>query len=270
MVSWSSCLCLFIFTGPVRICDVTMSHTWIWVRDREQGLIFKLFHPLLLIFSFFGRFACFGRFASLARFGRFISAVSFRCFVSLLSLVSVVSFLPFRFVVSGFSTRLNRVCNRPVGYINVLTWFRGFQVKLLYLVLFSLYLSLFWEFRDKRNLKNLQFSPESLGAMLEYWYIERDLLRNGELTLKCKLKCYVKPMKNPLGVSPGKRNQGTSRGKEKILLTSVGIEPMTSGLDLPLLCRHNYEVRHRKLAGNDLGGESRRRESKGTYKCCAA
>ena len=30
-------------------------------------------------------------------------------------------------------------------------------------------------------------------------------------------------MKDPLGVSPSKRNQGTTRGKEKILLTSVGI-----------------------------------------------
>ena len=32
---------------------------------------------------------------------------------------------------------------------------------------------------------------------------------NKELTLKCKLKCYVKPMKDPLGVSPSKGNQGT-------------------------------------------------------------
>ena len=29
---------------------------------------------------------------------------------------------------------------------------------------------------------------------------------NRELTLKCKLKCYVKPMKDPLGVSPSKGN----------------------------------------------------------------
>ena len=43
-------------------------------------------------------------------------------------------------------------------------------------------------------------------------------------------------MKNPLGVSPSKGYQGTTRGKEKILMTSVGIEPTTSGLDLPLLC----------------------------------
>ena len=32
-------------------------------------------------------------------------------------------------------------------------------------------------------------------------------------------------MKNPLGVSPSKGYQGTTRGKEKIILTSVGIEP---------------------------------------------
>ena len=46
-------------------------------------------------------------------------------------------------------------------YINILTWLRGFQVKLLYLVLFSLCLSLFWELRDKRNFKNLQFYPKA-------------------------------------------------------------------------------------------------------------
>ena len=67
------------------------------------------------------------------------------------------------------------------------------------------------------------------------------------MTLKCKLKCYVKPMKDPLGVSPSKGNQGaTGRGKENILLTSVGIEPTTSGLDLKLLCRLSYEVGQRK------------------------
>ena len=53
-------------------------------------------------------------------------------------------------------------------------------------------------------------------------------------------------MKDPLGVSPSKGNQGTTRGKEKFLLTSVGIEPTTSGLGLPLLCRLSYEVGQRK------------------------
>ena len=75
-------------------------------------------------------------------------------------------------------------------------------------------------------------------------------------------------MKDPLGVSPSKGNQGTTRGIEKILLTSVGIEPTTSGLDLPLLCRLSYEVGQR--VGDDLGGELWQRESKGTYECCAA
>ena len=41
----------------------------------------------------------------------------------------------------------------------------------------------------------------------------------------------MKPMKDPLRVSPSKGNQGITRGKEKILLASVGIEPATSGLD---------------------------------------
>ena len=59
-------------------------------------------------------------------------------------------------------------------------------------------------------------------------------------------------MKDPLGVSPSKENQGTTRGKEKIILTSVGIEPTASGLDLPLLCRLSYEIGQRKV-GDDLG-----------------
>ena len=49
-------------------------------------------------------------------------------------------------------------------------------------------------------------------------------------------------MKNPLGVSPSKGYQGSTRGKKKILMTSVRLEPTTSGLDLPLLCRLSYEA----------------------------
>ena len=74
-------------------------------------------------------------------------------------------------------------------------------------------------------------------------------------------------MNNPLGVSPSKGKQGTTRGKEKNLLTSVGIKPTTSGLDLPLICRLSYKVAQRK-SGTILDGESRRIES--TYECCAA
>ena len=53
-------------------------------------------------------------------------------------------------------------------------------------------------------------------------------------------------MNNPLGVIPSKGNQGTTRGKVKTFLTSVGMEPTTSGLDQPLLCRLSYEVGQRK------------------------
>ena len=37
---------------------------------------------------------------------------------------------------------------------------------------------------------------------------------NRELTLRCKLKCYVKTVKDPVGASPSKGNQGTTRGNE--------------------------------------------------------
>ena len=60
-------------------------------------------------------------------------------------------------------------------------------------------------------------------------------------------------MKDPPGVSPSKGNQGTTRGKEKIILTSVRIEGTTSGLDLPLLCRLSYEVGQK--VRDDVGGD---------------
>ena len=83
--------------------------------------------------------------------------------------------------------------------------------------------------------------------------------------MRCKLKCYVKPMKNPLDVSPSEGNQGTTRGKENIILISVRIEPMTSGLDPPLLCRLlTTRSDMQRKSGTILGGESRRREGKGT------
>ena len=40
-----------------------------------------------------------------------------------------------------------------VRYINIQTWLRGFQVKLLYLVLFLLYPSLSWELRYKKKIE---------------------------------------------------------------------------------------------------------------------
>ena len=42
-----------------------------------------------------------------------------------------------------------------VRYINILTWLRGFQVKRLYLVLFSLYQSLFLGIEGQKKLKKI-------------------------------------------------------------------------------------------------------------------
>ena len=64
------------------------------------------------------------------------------------------------------------------------------------------------------RLKNyiIQFSSNECCAAQHDEHMQ---MVNRELTLKCKLKCYVKPMKDPLGVSPRKGNQGTTRGKKK-------------------------------------------------------
>ena len=89
----------------------------------------------------------------------------------------------------------------------------------------------------KRNLDHKSFfSPHRyVNAFIQsISFFERSSLNlkwwSRELTLKSKLKCYVKPMKDPLGVSPSKGNQGTTRGKEKILLTSVGVGKVTVDL----------------------------------------
>ena len=76
-------------------------------------------------------------------------------------------------------------------------------------------------------------------------------------------------MKDPLGVSPSKGNQGTTRGKEKNSFDLGGNRThdlrIRSTVTLPTELRGRTEK-----VGDDYGGESPRRESKGTYECCAA
>ena len=75
---------------------------------------------------------------------------------------------------------------------------------------------------------------------------------------------------NPLGVSPslvnGNREPHEAKKKSFDLGGNRTHDP---GIDLPLLCRLSYKVAQRK-SGTILDGESRRRESMGTYECCAA
>ena len=72
-------------------------------------------------------------------------------------------------------------------------------------------------------------------------------------------------MNNPLGVSPSKGNQGTTRGKEKSFDSPNDDLRIRSTVTLPTELRGRTEK-----VGDDLGGESRRRQSEGTYECCAA
>ena len=62
-------------------------------------------------------------------------------------------------------------------------------------------------------------------------------------------------MKDPLGVSPSKGNQGTTRGGNRTHDLRI-----RSTVTLPTELRGRTEK-----VGDDIGGESRRRESKGTY-----
>ena len=65
-----------------------------------------------------------------------------------------------------------------VRYINIQAWRRGFRVKIAN---FSSFLCLSIPKRDlntKKTTPNIEVWPESLGAMLEYWYIERGLLHS--------------------------------------------------------------------------------------------
>ena len=63
-------------------------------------------------------------------------------------------------------------------YINIRAWLQGFRVKIAN---FSSFLCPSIPNRDldtKKTTPNIEVWPESLGAMLEYWYIERGLLKS--------------------------------------------------------------------------------------------
>ena len=65
---------------------------------------------------------------------------------------------------------------------------------------------------------------------------------------------YCRYTKSPLGITPLKEIWESPRVKEN--LTSVGFEPTTSALDLPMLYRLSYETSTGASRGN-LGSESR-------------
>ena len=62
-------------------------------------------------------------------------------------------------------------------YSNILKWLLAFHYRCLYLVLFSLYPSLFWGLRSKRNLRKLHFFPWKSRSRVKYLDIALDLLK---------------------------------------------------------------------------------------------
>ena len=76
-------------------------------------------------------------------------------------------------------------------------------------------------------------------------------------------------MEDPLGVSPSKVNQRTTRGKEKNPFDLRGNRTYDLWIRSTVTLQTELRGRTEKV-GDDYGGESQRRESKGTYQCCAA
>ena len=75
-------------------------------------------------------------------------------------------------------------------------------------------------------------------------------------------------MSNPLGVSPSKGNQGPNEVTKKSY--NLGGN-RTHNLRIRSTVTLPTELRGRtEKVGDDLGGGSRRRESRGIYECCAA
>ena len=67
---------------------------------------------------------------------------------------------------------------------------------------------------NKNNIDMCKVVVRIISSHINTNRLRNSVWWNRELTLKCKLKCYVKPMKDPLGVSPNKGNRVTTRGKE--------------------------------------------------------
>ena len=73
-----------------------------------------------------------------------------------------------------------------VRYINSLTWLRGFRIKIANFSSFSCISIPKRDLDTKKTTPNMEVWPESLGAMLEYWYIGRGLFGNMAYCLYCK------------------------------------------------------------------------------------
>ena len=84
----------------------------------------------------------------------------------------------------------------PIGhvrYINIQAWLRGFRVKIANFSRFFCPSIPKGDLDTKKTTPNIEVWPESLGAMLEYWYIERGLFveYNGHFSSRTNISCGV-------------------------------------------------------------------------------
>ena len=89
-----------------------------------------------------------------------------------------------------------------------------------------------------------------------------------ELTMKCKFKCYINPWITHWALALVKGNREPHEAKKKSF--DLGGNQthdlrIRSSVTLPTELQGRTEK-----VGDDLDGESRQIESKGTYECCAA
>ena len=68
-----------------------------------------------------------------------------------------------------------------VRYINIQAWLRGFRVKIANFPSSFCFAIPKRDLDTKKTTPNIEVWPESVGAMLEYWYIERGLLTKSKI-----------------------------------------------------------------------------------------
>ena len=90
---------------------------------------------------------------------------------------------------------------RHVRYINILTWLRGFQVKLLYLVLFSFLCVSFGNWETKETWKICNFDPKASEPCLNI-----DISNVANWSLITQSPSYIhrgRVVRKPGNVNPG-------------------------------------------------------------------
>ena len=95
-----------------------------------------------------------------------------------------------------------------VRYINILTWLRGLRVKIENFLSFFCLSIPKRDSNTKKTTPNIEVWPESLGAMLEYWFISY-ILRFSHQILLCEkaFRILLRPIREAKRVSRTWKNR---------------------------------------------------------------